>query len=420
MLFGIRSGLTAAIIAVGLISSLLTSWAAPSAIHLDWFKDMTDVIQGESSSLKAVADASGNVYAVGANEFGWGSLRGFVRKYDGSGRPIWTKTIGADSTALGVAIDRRNQAIYVVGTSNGELRGEKSAGGRDAFIRKYDLNGEKRWTRQFGSSNSDYALAVECGPDGAVYVAGTTEGALPKQRFYGGKGDVFIRKFTAGGRAKWIKQFGTRGLDVAMDVAISRRNEIYLAGSTTRKLPHMKDRGGSDAYLRRYSANGKVIWTKQFSGSLDDLATNVAIDSDRRVYVAGISGARGFVRKYTPNGYNLWSHRVDRSPIWGSAIDRMNRIYLTGYSLSPLAGSRATAIIFSSNGKRLGGQKIPGSIATGIALDDDGHAFAVGTQGFNYTIAALISMTKHDRSDWYSWLAQFATGPSSGFIAKIN
>ena len=54
--------------------------------------------------------------------------------------------------------------------------------------------GAKQWTRQFGTSNVDKALAIAS--DGtSIYVVGHVElGALPGQTLAGGT-DAFVRKY---------------------------------------------------------------------------------------------------------------------------------------------------------------------------------------------------------------------------------
>src|SRR3972149_9981058 len=50
-----------------------------------------------------------------------------------------------------VAVDAAGNA-YVVGNTGGTLPGQTSAGGQDAYVRKYDPAGNEGWTRQFGTS----------------------------------------------------------------------------------------------------------------------------------------------------------------------------------------------------------------------------------------------------------------------------
>jgi hypothetical protein len=75
----------------------------------------------------------------------------------------------------------------------GSLDGQTNSGARDAFLIKYDANGNRAWTRLLGSSSNDEARALTTGTDGAIYMAGSTEGSLDGQTnrgFY----DAFLTK----------------------------------------------------------------------------------------------------------------------------------------------------------------------------------------------------------------------------------
>jgi hypothetical protein len=50
--------------------------------------------------------------------------------------------------------------VYVVGAAAGALPGQIYSGIADVFVRKYDLNGNELWTRQFGTPAVDLAIGV--------------------------------------------------------------------------------------------------------------------------------------------------------------------------------------------------------------------------------------------------------------------
>lgn len=83
-----------------------------------------------------------------------------MRKYDRNGNLLWTRQFGSDkrdyATAVGVDAD---QNVILAGYTEGVLA-QSSAGGFDAFVRKYDRNGDLLWTPQFGSALSDTARSV--------------------------------------------------------------------------------------------------------------------------------------------------------------------------------------------------------------------------------------------------------------------
>ena len=98
----------------------------------------------------------------------------------------WIRQFGTsgNNQARGVAVD--STGVYVAGSvSSDALPNQTSAGGSDAFVRKYDSNGLELWTRQFGTARNDDAYGVSVDSTG-VYVVGRTEGALPGQVLRGG------------------------------------------------------------------------------------------------------------------------------------------------------------------------------------------------------------------------------------------
>ena len=73
-----------------------------------------------------------------------------------------------------------SSGVYLAGYLLGTFPGQTSAGLFDAFVRKYDANGNEVWTRQFGTSGTDEAHGIAVGSSG-VYVVGRTLGSLPGQ-----------------------------------------------------------------------------------------------------------------------------------------------------------------------------------------------------------------------------------------------
>ena len=64
----------------------------------------------------------------------------------------------------------------------------------NAFIRKYNSDGNEKWTRQFGTSGIDAASGVSADSSGGVYVAGETDGIFPGQTSEE-ETDAFLAKF---------------------------------------------------------------------------------------------------------------------------------------------------------------------------------------------------------------------------------
>ena len=226
------------------------------------------------------------VYSSGVYVAGWtvitlegtsaGWIDAFVRKYDLDGNEVWTRQFGSPESdvARGIAADA--SGVYVIGETEGALPGQTRVGHLNAFVRKYDFDGNEVWTRQFGIFESDTASAVAVFAFG-VYVAGVTS--------FPGNTDAFIRKYDLEGNEVWTRQVEASHGDVAFGIAVSILG-VYIAGETDGTLPGQTALGGGDAFVRKYDLDGNEVWTLQFGSSHLDMAFGVAVNF-LGVHVAG-------------------------------------------------------------------------------------------------------------------------------------
>src|SRR5437867_7161193 len=215
---------------------------------------------------------------------------------------IWVDQFGtiADDAGFDVAVDA--SGIYVVSTTAGTFPGQTNAGQSDAFIQKVDSNGNGVWTRQFGTSGDDTAEDVAVDASG-VYVAGRAEGVLPGQSSAG----PYIRKYDANGNVVWTRQFGPL-LSNARGVAVGASG-VYVVGTSE---------GGFDAFIRKYDTNGNFYWVSLFGISDFDDAYDVAVDGSGEYVVGSMqNGAQhydAFLWKFDTNGAVIWTRLFGSQP----------------------------------------------------------------------------------------------------------
>jgi len=154
----------------------------------------------------------------------------FVAKYDGAGRERWTRHFGAfgfDDIRHVHATQRGN--ILLTGDAQGALPGQTSAGDFDAFVRKYDPSGRELWTRQFGSSGTDMGQVVTTDADENVFVLWRTSQSESESG-----ADRFLQKFDAEGKQLWSREIGARELGVSA-TTLDTHGNVYLGGEPQRK-----------------------------------------------------------------------------------------------------------------------------------------------------------------------------------------
>jgi hypothetical protein len=319
---------------------------------------------GGLDEAKSVAiDSTGASYVVGET-FGTlpgqtpaGTLDAFIRKYDPSGTEVWTRQFGAWERDIAWAVAVAPEGgTYVVGQTEGTLPGQHSAGGFDAFVRKYDASGTELWTRQFGGGGADVAAAVAVDDAGVVYVAGTTSSSLAEEaRSF----DAFVRRYDAAGNEGWTRQFGTAGGDNARDVTVDDANRLLVAGSTEGALPGQVSGKGFDAFVASLDTDGKTLWIRQFGSTGDDFGVAVGVDRAGNVFVAGSAGENlsgrsfaggrtAFLRQYDATGVPLWTDQFDTGAVddaWDVGVADEGTAYLVGATERALPGQHAAGRI---------------------------------------------------------------------------
>ena len=222
----------------------------------------------------------------------------------------WTRQFGTTNVdeAVAVTVDR-SANHYVAGWTQGVLPGQTSAGSLDAFLRKYDSTGTEIWTRQFGSSERDYLRSVVTDAAGNIYLAGETEGTLQAQATSGGR-DAFLRKYDPDGTEIWTRQFGGAGGDGGAGVALDAAENIYIVGTTRGTMPGQTTGGDYDAFIRKYDPAGTEIWTRQFGGIEGEGARGIAISPAGHLLIVGTTQG-AFPEQSNAGGFDAFITQFD-------------------------------------------------------------------------------------------------------------
>jgi hypothetical protein len=234
-----------------------------------------------SWAAEAVSADSTGVYVAGQAADFAGSA--FLIKYDPNGTLLWVRRFGAAARDTAHAVYADGTAVYVAGNARDGLNGQTALGSDDAFLAKYDPAGNLLWTRQFGSADLDMATGVTANSTG-VYVTGWVGGAMAGQTS-AGSFDAFLVKYDAAGNALWAHQFGTADSDAATAVATDG-SALYVSGTTSGALPGQTAMHSADAFVVKYDNSGELLGTRQFGTFLPDTAYSTAV-AGTAVYVAG-------------------------------------------------------------------------------------------------------------------------------------
>lgn len=375
-------------------------------------------IADDGSSAYVVGQVSGTL--PGQIPSGGGDA--FIRKYDQNGIELWTTQFGTDSyqTDYAYGVAANPSGVYVIGVTYGTFETQTKLGQHDAFLCKFDsTNGDLLWVRQFGSDKTDYGYGI-CVDFSGVYVTGLTYGTLPGQQFVGGISDAFICKYDSDGNQIWIRQFGTEESDIAKSITISDYG-IFVAGTTYGEFQGQTSIGSGDAFIRNYDASGNHMWTSQFGTIENDIVAGISAENTA-VFVAGYTdgvfigqtsqGDRDpFICSYDAAGNQLWiSQFGTASSDQAYAVTaNLDGVYVTGSTDGEFPGQTTAGErdIFVQNYGKDGNQ------GWCLQFGTDDYEYGIGISA-DLTYAYIAGNTRG------IFTGEIPAGFSDAYIAKIT
>jgi hypothetical protein len=238
------------------LSKRSTSDGSASWTILDGTKNYSDYVEG------IAMDSSGNVYLAGYTTGAFPTYTNnatydiFLAKYNVSGTRQWVTQWGSTTHDFGHGIAVDGNDIYVTGSAGGSIDGQTYSGSDDIFLTKFDLSGNKQWTKLFGTSDLDRAYGITIDNSNNIYLTGVTLGSLGVGTNLG-QGDVFLMKCDSAGTPLWTRLLGTSAVDIGTGAAFNISDGyIYVTGNTSGSLDGNINAGGSDVFLLQYNSSG--------------------------------------------------------------------------------------------------------------------------------------------------------------------
>lgn len=271
--------------------------------------------------------------------------------------------------------------IVTTGTHQTIFGGGTFAGGADAFLSKFDINGQLLWATYYGDTGIDIAKAVDCDTMGNVYMAGYSNSPnaiasagshQPNKAGTAAQYDAFLVKFDTSGMRIWGTYYGGDAQEGPgtsfIGLHCDSMNHIYLTGNTA-STSGIATNGafqntksgtttGTDAFLAQFDTSASLQWGTYIGGSSADYGCAVTSDGAGNIYVTGYSnsadqigtagthqvtiggGYDGFILKFDVVGQRLWGTYLggdanDRG--YSIVCDDSANIYLAGITLSATA-----------------------------------------------------------------------------------
>ena len=348
----------------------------------------------------AATDAVGNVYLAGTTQDTSGIASGgfqdtlptglygallsgaFLVKFDANGNRLWATYYGGriSSIGLSVATDALGN-VYLAGTTQdttgiasggfqNTYGGNGTYGEGDAFLVKFDANGNRLWATYYGGEGDDNAYSVATDASGNVYLSGNTNSPnnIASAGFQDNLGslggwDCFLVKFDGYGNRLWATYYGGENDEFAGTIATDSSGNVFLSG-TTASLTHIASGGFLDtleggflaqaAFLVKFDSGGNRLWATYYGGSTNDVGWGTATDPAGNVYLSGNTvndtgiasggfqntfggGIDAFLVKFDSYGNRLWATYyggANEDEGTSVATDALGNVFLGGHSES--------------------------------------------------------------------------------------
>jgi len=307
----------------------------------------------------------------GANVSGWTPGRAFDITLGGAAKVATARAVQAGP----------NGSVYVLADLAGDSSTFAVKGVRDVALLKYDSAGNLVHSNFLGASDeaSGYALAVSA--DGKVAVAGSVTGVLAGAGAEKGGTDSFVAMYGADGKEMWRTRRAATANDQINAIAFTPQGGLVVAGKTESALGPALALGGSDAYLRGFSATGLETFTRQFGGAGEDAATALLVRDNGvggvDIVTGGVESSRGVLRSFT---YSTTGGLV--------AVATRDIGYFPKGAINALAADGASLYV----GGEVGADRL--SIG-GVA-----RSAVAGQEGFVARIATNLTSTALDRTTY--------------------
>ncbi len=270
----------------------------------------------------------------------------------------WQKTLGGSSWDFANSIRQTTDKGYIVAgyTSSNDEDVTGNHGNEDYWIVKLDAAGNKVWQKTLGGSGNDEAHSIQQTTEGGYIVAGFTESNDGDVTGNHGNTDYWIVKLDADGNIIWQKTFGGYSYDEAHSIQQTSDGGYIVAGYTFSINGNVTgNHGGSDYWIVKLNANGKIIWQKTLGGSSYDYANSIQQTKDGGYVVAGRTSSNdGDVTGHHPaiivyDAFDEWIVKLDAdgNKIWqkilgGYSYDEAHSIQQTrdgGYIVAGITNS---------------------------------------------------------------------------------
>jgi len=396
----------------------------------------------DERALGIACDSNGDVYITGHFQglasfdnfsiSSAGNTDVFLAKYTSAGSAQWVQRMGGTGEDIGyaVAVGGTNQVSVTGEFKNTANFGTSSytAGGTDAFIATYDLNGGFLWSKSGSGPGNARGLSIACDESGNVYGTGQFSNDITFDQLQSNTilNAVYLVKYSPNGVEQWFRKIAGGSTNIAYGICADSNDEIYLTGDFTGNLVFFPNTANplfnpypNKIFLAKYSAQGNLLWAKAHGSEHSISSRAVIANNSGNVFLGGwytcklsqysdaygqgvfnSTGFRdGFISSFSGNGDWLWAKNFG-----GKGHDYVNALAVD-ISGMPVGASTfyVTGIFPSKSGLSTQGFTTLGSGGTSFCNDNYYSQYAqANSEGSSDFAFGNLVLTDREPLDFFS------------------
>lgn len=217
-----------------------------------------------------------------------------------------------------------------------------STGAYDAYVIKFDSDGEIVWANSFGGPGDENVRSLTFAPTGDIllsgyYHAGADMNPGPSIFTFSelaSAANVYCSRWTSNGDFIWSGSIHSSGSDWAGSLGVDGEGNVYISGfwsngaldtDPSATVFSLSYSGGQDSFLVKWDSDGNWVWAKKIGGSGFDHIMDLSVSINGDVYIVAqmpsgvdldpgpgtatipsFGTAQGVIAKYNSNGVYQW------------------------------------------------------------------------------------------------------------------
>jgi hypothetical protein len=337
----------------------------PSSMASDTFGNI--LITGSTASINNIATAGAYLTSLPA------SADAFIAKFNNEGKLLWSTYFGGlkGDWGSGICTNDSGQIFITVYASSSGLAtsGAWQTVSNTILIARFSGAGSLIWSTYYGKVGGK-ATNICSDINGNIYITGFSDGTNiatsgAYQTSPAGHSDAFLAKFDKYGKLVWGTYYGGYWVEEGYGVCTDRTGNVFITGTTMSTngiatsgtyQTSLNNYPYNDAYLAKFSSDGKFLWGTYFGGISEDRGIKVKSDNNNNVFICGYTtsnrdistanswqkiygggGSDGFLAKFNSNGLIQWSTYfgdAEGDDISDLNCDTWGNVYITGWTFS--------------------------------------------------------------------------------------